>query len=169
MLLKKEGGGKFILVSCENEQDIDRQMVCKKRYSNITTREAKIMKKLMVICFVMFFGLFMASGALAEGHRNAIKAHVDSVVEGINGGKAPTDYKAEDFEPYIFIMEEDGTLLVHPTLQDQSLGEEKYAPVYDALIQATAEGVWVQYEWGGSMKNSYVRKTEDGLIVGSGY
>lgn len=124
------------------------------------------MKKLMVICFVMVFGLFMASGALA-GDRNAIKAHVDSVVENINEGKAPTDYKAEDFEPYIFIMEEDGTLLVHPTLQ--SLAEEKYAPVYNALTQATEEGVWVQYEWGGSMKNSYVRKTEDGLIVGSGY
>ncbi len=126
------------------------------------------MKKLMMICFVMVFGLFMASGSLAAD-RDAIKANVDGIVEAINEGKAPTDYKPDDVDPYAFIMEEDGKLLVHPTLQGQSLAEEKYAPVYNALIQATEDGVWVQYEWGGSLKNSYVRKTEDGLIVGSGY
>ncbi len=121
-----------------------------------------------MVVFIMIFGLFTASAILAADEA-AIAANVDGIVEGINGGKSPTDYKANDFDPYVFIMEEDGALLVHPTLQGQSLGEEKYAPVYEALIQATPEGVWVDYEWGGGPKKSYVRKTESGLIVGSGY
>lgn len=126
------------------------------------------MKKLIMVGFVMVFGLFMASASLAADEA-AIAANVDGIVESINGGKAPTDYNANDFDPYIYIMEEDGMLLVHPTLQGQSLGDEKYAPVYEAVIKATPEGVWVEYEWGGGPKKSYVRKTEGGLIVGSGY
>jgi len=130
--------------------------------------EGKVMKKLMMVCFVAIFGLFMASGALAVDEA-AIAANVDAVVAGIDGGKAPTDYKADEFDPYVYIMEEGGMLLVHPSLQGQSLGEEKYKPVYEAIIQATAEGVWVEYEWGGAMKKAYVKKTQGGLIVGSGY
>lgn len=126
------------------------------------------MKKLMTACIVVFIGLFLASTSLAVDEA-ALAANVNGIVEAIDGGKAPTDFKAEDFDPYIFIMEENGMLIVHPKLQGQSLGDEQYKPVYEALIQATPDGVWVDYEWGGGPKKSYVRKTQGGLIVGSGY
>ena len=65
-------------------------------------------------------------------------------------------------------MEAGGNLIVHPTLAGQSL-KEKAAPVYDAVAKATPEGTWVDYEWQGKMKHSYVKTTKSGLIVGSGY
>ncbi len=130
--------------------------------------EGNIMKKFMMVCFVMVLGLFIASASLAADEA-AIAANVNSIVDGINGGKAPASFKADDFDPYIYIMEEGGMLLIHPKLQGQSLGDEKYKPVYEAIIQATPEGVWVDYEWAGGPKKAYVRKTQGGLIVGSGY
>jgi hypothetical protein len=65
-------------------------------------------------------------------------------------------------------MEEDGMLLVHPSLVGESL-KEKAEPVYTECAKATAEGVWVSYVWKEKPKNTYVRKTTSGLIVGSGY
>jgi hypothetical protein len=130
--------------------------------------EGKIMKKFMMACFVVVLGLFVASASMAADEA-AIAANVNEVVEAINGGKAPTEFKADDFDPYIYIMEEGGMLLVHPSLQGQSLGEEKYKPVYEAIIQATPEGVWVDYDWAGGPKKAYVRTTAGGLFVGSGY
>ncbi len=126
------------------------------------------MKKFMTVSLVMVLSLFIASASFAADEA-AIAANVNGVVEAIDGGKAPTDFKPNDFDPYIYIMEENGMLLVHPSLQGQSLGEEKYKPVYEAIIQATSEGVWVDYEWAGGPKKAYVRKTQGGLIVGSGY
>jgi hypothetical protein len=126
------------------------------------------MKKFMMVCFVMVLGLFIASASMAADEA-AIEANVNGVVDGINGGKAPAEFNAGDFDPYIYIMEEGGMLLVHPSLQGQSLGEEKYKPVYEAIIQSTPEGVWVEYEWAGGPKRAYVRTTQGGLIVGSGY
>jgi hypothetical protein len=127
------------------------------------------MKKFMIVCFVMVFGLFITSASLAGGHEAEVAANVDKIVEQIDGGKAPTEFQAQDYDPYIYIMEEDGKLLVHPTLQGQSLGDEQYKPVYDAITQATRDGVWVEYEWAGGPKKAYVRETEGGLIVGSGF
>jgi hypothetical protein len=126
------------------------------------------MKKFMTVCLVMVFGLFIASVSFAADEAK-VAANVDSVVEQIDGGKAPTEFQAEDYDPYIYIMEEGGNLLVHPTLQGQSLGEEQYKPVYDAITQATRDGAWVEYEWAGGPKKAYVRETEGGLIVGSGF
>jgi hypothetical protein len=54
-------------------------------------------------------------------------------------------------------------------LQGKSLNTDKFKPVYDALIKATPDGVWVEYTWQDAQKKSYVRKTAGGLIVGSGY
>jgi hypothetical protein len=110
---------------------------------------------------------FLATGVLAAD-KAAIKKNVDGIVAGIDGGKMATDFKANDYTPYVFIMEEGGMLLVHPSLAGQSL-KEKAGPVYDAVAKATAEGVWVDYEWKGKHKHSYVKKTHSGLIVGSGY
>jgi hypothetical protein len=42
-------------------------------------------------------------------------------------------------------------------------------PIYEALQAATPEGVWLTYEWGGSEKNTYAKKTSNNLTVGSGY
>jgi hypothetical protein len=69
---------------------------------------------------------------------------------------------------YVFIMEESGNVLVHPSLVGKSL-KEKAAPAYDAVVQVTIESIWVKYEWNGKEKNAYVRKTKTGVIVGSGY
>ena len=65
-------------------------------------------------------------------------------------------------------MEEQGMLLVHPTLTGQSL-KEKAEPAFTACATATADGTWVGYVWKGKQKHTYVRKTKGGLIVGSGY
>ncbi len=126
------------------------------------------MKNAMQICFGLFFGLCVASVSFAADEA-AIQANVDGVVAGIDGGKAATAYSAGDYDPYVFIMEVDGGVIVHPTLQGDTLNSEKFQPVYDALVQATPAGVWVDYEWQGAQKKSYVRNTAGGLIVGSGY
>jgi len=80
------------------------------------------------------------------------------------------DFKsaAKNKPHYVFIMEEDGNLLVHPTLAGKSL-KEKAEPVYTECAKATANGLWVHYLWKNEQKRTYVRKTKSGLIVGSGY
>ncbi|MGE0087197.1 MAG: hypothetical protein AB7S75_22560 [Desulfococcaceae bacterium] len=101
--------------------------------------------------------------------KDIVKKQVDEVVAALDGGK-----KAEDFanaakkDPYVFVMEPGGKLLVHPTLAGQSL-KEKAAPVYNEVAKGTPEGIYVRYEWAGAKKVTYSRKTKDGLIVGSGY
>jgi len=62
-----------------------------------------------------------------------------------------------------------GTMVVHPTKERQSLNTDEFKPVYDALVQSTSDGIWVEYQWGGADKKTYVRTTAGGLIVGSGY
>lgn len=101
--------------------------------------------------------------------KDIVKKQVDEIVAGINGGK-----KAEDFadaahkDPYVFIMEEAGKLLVHPTLVGQSL-KEKAEVVYNEVAKGTPEGAYVRYEWAGANKCTYSRKTQSGLIVGCGF
>jgi hypothetical protein len=116
---------------------------------------------------VFVFGLCLSITVFAAD-KEAIQKNVDGIVAAIDGGKAAADFKANDYEPYVFIMEENGNLIVHPSLTGQSL-KEKAEPVYNAIIKATPEGIWVDYEWQGAMKHSYVRKTGGNLIVGSGY
>jgi signal transduction histidine kinase len=126
------------------------------------------MRNAIRIGFGLLLGLCLAGASFAADEA-AIKANVDSVAEGINGGKDPSGYKAGDYDPYIFVMEADGGVIVHPSLQGESLNTEKFSPVYEALVKATPGGAWVEYEWQGSQKKSYVRETASGLIVGSGY
>jgi signal transduction histidine kinase len=101
--------------------------------------------------------------------KDVVKKQVDEIVDGIDAGK-----KAEDFadaaqkDPYVFVMEAEGKLLVHPTLVGESL-KEKAGPVFDEVAKGTTEGVYVKYEWAGAKKCTYSRKTKSGLIVGSGY
>lgn len=117
---------------------------------------------------LVFLMVFFTSSAVFSADKAAIGKNVDDIVVAIDGGKAATEFKAGDYDPYIFIMEEAGKLIVHPSLAGESL-KEKAAPVYDALAKATPEGVWVDYEWQGKKKHTYARKTKSGLTVGSGY
>jgi len=71
-------------------------------------------------------------------------------------------------DPYVFIMEADGKLIAHPTLQGESL-KEKAEVVYNEVSKGTPEGAFVKYEWAGAKKVTYSRKTGSGLFVGSGY
>ena len=127
------------------------------------------MKRATIISLALILGLCLATGALAAD-KDAIKKQVDDIVVAIDGGKKAEDFKAaaQNKPYYVFIMEQGGMLLVHPSLAGQSL-KEKAEPVYNECSKATADGTWVKYEWKGKGKNTYVRKTKGGLIVGSGY
>jgi len=125
------------------------------------------MKKIAILAVVVILGVCLSLNALAAD-KAAIQQNVDGIVMAIDGGKMASDFKADDYTPYAFIMEENGNLIVHPTLAGQSL-KEKAGPVFDAIAVATPEGTWVEYEWKGAQKHSYVKKTKSGLIVGSGY
>lgn len=127
------------------------------------------MKRVAIICLTLIFSLCLATGALAVD-KDAIKKQVDDIVVAIDGGKMAADFAsaAQNKPYYVFIMEEGGNLLVHPSLVGQSL-KEKAEPVYNECAKATAEGVWVDYVWKEKQKHTYVRKTAGGLIVGSGY
>ncbi|MCL2457762.1 MAG: hypothetical protein FWF31_02735 [Desulfobulbus sp.] len=102
---------------------------------------------------------------LAED-KATIQKNVD-VAAAINSGKEAADYAANAYTPYVFIMAPNGKLIVHPSLANEYF-QEKAEPVYEALLKATSEGIWVSYFWKGAEKQSYVRKTNTDLIVGSG-
>jgi hypothetical protein len=127
------------------------------------------MKRYIVMMLVVVVGLALTS-VVSAGDKDAIKAQVDEIVMAIDGGKMASDFtEAANRKPYyVYIMEMNGILLVHPSLVGQNL-KEKAAPAYDAVVQATPDGTWVQYEWKGKEKNAYVRTTKSGIIVGSGY
>jgi hypothetical protein len=135
--------------------------------NNSKERKTK-MKRAPLVCFAIVVGLFLVTGVFAAD-KDAIKKQVDEVVVAMDAGKTAADFKdAAKKDPYVFIMEKDGKLLVHPSLEGESL-KAKAEPVYNAVAKATPEGVWVDYEWQGKMKHSYVRTTKSQLIVGSGY
>jgi hypothetical protein len=127
------------------------------------------MKKCFLIMLVVVVSLSL-TGIVSAADKDAIKAQVDEIAIAIEGGKPASDFAdaAKKQPHYVFIMEESGNVLVHPSLVGKSLKEEA-APAYDAVVQATLEGNWVMYEWDGKEKNTYVRKTKTGVIVGSGY
>jgi len=127
------------------------------------------MKKAAIISFTLIVGLCLAAGAVAAD-KAVIKKQVDDIVMAIDGGKKVDDFKsaAQNKPYYVFIMEENGNLLVHPSLVGQSL-KEKAEPVYNECAKGTPDGVWVDYVWKGKQKHTYVRKCKSGIIVGSGY
>ena len=106
------------------------------------------MKKYALMMVVLVMGLSLAAGVFAaDADKDAIKMQVDEIVVAIDGGKTAADFKdAAKKEPYyVYIMEEDGTLAVHPSLEGKSL-KEAAAPAYEAVMKATPEGTWVQYD-----------------------
>jgi len=128
------------------------------------------MRRLLLVCLALAVCLSMTVIAFSAADREAIQSNVDQVVAGLNQGNPVEQYQAEATKTpnYVFIMEEDGNMLVHPTLAGQSL-KDSAEPVYNELGKATPEGTWVDYEWEGKQKHTYVRETNEGLIVGSGY
>jgi len=127
------------------------------------------MKKYFLIMLVVVVGL-APTGVVSAADKDAIKAQVDEIAVAIEGGKPASDFMdaAKRKPHYVYIIEENGNVLVHPSLTGENL-KEKAKPAYDAVVQATMEGTWVKYEWKGAEKNAYVRKTKTGVIVGSGY
>jgi hypothetical protein len=127
------------------------------------------MKKYALMMVVMVMGLALAAGVFAAD-KAAIEKQVNDIVMAIDGGKKASDFEsaAQNKPYYVYIMEKDGKLLVHPTLEGKSL-KEAAMPVYEAVSKATKDGTWVTYEWNGAEKNAYVRETDNGEIVGSGY
>ncbi|MFO7496633.1 MAG: hypothetical protein R6X05_13495 [Desulfobacterales bacterium] len=125
------------------------------------------MKKIAILTMAVMFGVCLSFNVFAAD-KDAIQKNVEDIAAAIDGGKAPAEFKANDYDPYAFIMEASGNLIVHPTLAGKNLQEES-APLYDVIIQSTPEGIWVDYEWQGKMKHSYLKTTQSGLIVGSGY
>ncbi len=130
------------------------------------------MKRIAFACMTLVIGLLLVTTVFAvdQAAKDGIKKQVDDIVAAIDGGKKADDFKsAAKQEPYyVFIMEENGNLLVHPSLEGQNL-KTKAEPVFNAVSKATPGGLWVEYEWQGKMKHTYVRKTKSNLIVGSGY
>lgn len=101
--------------------------------------------------------------------QDVIKKKVDEIVALLDSGREPEDfaYAAKD-DPYVFIIEPHGRLLVHPTLVGQNL-KVKAKAVFDLFDQGPSDGEYVRYLWGGGNKFTYFRKTKNGLIVGCGY
>ncbi len=128
------------------------------------------MKRVAVVALGLFLAVCCAGLVFAADKEDDIKSQVDEIAVALEGGKKAEDFtEAANREPYyVFIMKEDGHLLVHPSLSGESL-KEKAEPVYAEVSKATPEGNWVEYVWKDSQKHTYVRKTKDGLIVGSGY
>ncbi len=124
------------------------------------------MKQVLHIFFCMAAYFLLTTGALAAD-KAAIKNNVDAMVAAIDNGKVATSFAADTYTPYAFVMEPSGKLIVHPHLAGEYL-QEKAAPVYSALQQATTEGIWVSYFWKGAEKETYVRRTKSNLTVGSG-
>ena len=103
-----------------------------------------------------------------EAIEKQIKSQVDEVVTALDGGKKAEDFKRLATEPkyFVFIMDQSGKFLVHPDLESLSPSDKGYSQI----MKATPEGRWVEYvDHFHKNKRSYVKKTKEGLIVGSGY
>lgn len=125
------------------------------------------MKRAAILFFILFFGFCVISSAIAADKKE-IEKNVDGIVQTLNQGASPGDINPNDYSPYVFIMKQDGKLLVHPELAGKNL-KDIAKPVYKALINSTKKGTWVDYVWKEKQKHSYVRTTNNNLIVGSGY
>jgi len=128
--------------------------------------KGETMKRIVAILSMLSL-FFVVTGALAID-KVAISTNVEAIVAELDAGKLSTSFKADSYEPYVFILEDGGKLLVHPSLTGESL-KAKAPPVYDALTKADPKGAWIEYEWKGKIKHTYAKRSENNLIVGSGY
>jgi hypothetical protein len=110
---------------------------------------------------------FLVTNAVA-GNLISIEKNVNELIAAIDNGRDPSGFAADAYTPYVFVMENSGLLLVHPTLAGENL-KDKAAPIYEALLRATPEGVWVRYSWRGKEKHTFAKRHGNRLIVASGY
>ena len=129
------------------------------------------MKKILCTSLFLMMGM-MLTGIIGAAEKQEIeqqiKNQVDEVVAAIDSGKKAEDFKIlANKEPYpVFIMEQNGKFLVSSFPE----GVKALKPAYDAMLQATVEGLWVEMKGSsGRVRHNYLKKTKDGLIVGSGY
>ena len=126
--------------------------------------------KRLALMMSMFVVLAFTTSASAAVDKAAIATNVDTIVAMIDAGKDAKEFKSADYEPYAFIMKDNGLMLVHPSLIGVNYAEkENLTPIYNALKTASTDGAWIEYEWKGKTKHSYIKKTKSNLIVGSGY
>jgi len=125
------------------------------------------MKKNLFAGLVLLVGM-MLTGVIFAHEIEQNKILVDEVVAAINNGKKAEDFKdlAKKEPYYVLIMDQNGRFLVHPTYTQLQAWDKD---IFDALLKATTEGLWVSFPWAGGKRHAYVRKTKSGLIVGSGH
>ena len=116
---------------------------------------------------LLMLALFFVANVLAEDKISAEK-NVNEMIALLDSGREASSVAPDAFTPYVFVMDQDGRLLVHPTLAGEDL-KEKARPIYDILLQATPEGLWVEYSWKGKDKRTFIKRYQERLIVASGY
>ena len=116
---------------------------------------------------LLMLALFFVANVLAEDKISAEK-NVSEMIALLESGRDASSVAPDAFTPYVFVMDHDGRLLVHPTLAGEDL-KEKARPIYEILLRATPEGLWVEYTWKGKEKQTFVKRYRDRLIVASGY
>ncbi len=125
------------------------------------------MKRVMLMVVVSLFTLSVPFFAISAD-REAIEKGVLAVVSSGNFDDATCKANAPE-SLYIFIMAEDGQLIVHPKKDEiKNLNTPKYQVIYDQVSKASPEGNWIKYNWDGKEKNTFVKKSGD-KIVGCGY
>lgn len=119
------------------------------------------------LILVLMAAFFFVANVMA-GDRISVERNVDELISAIKNGRDPSGFAPDAYTPYVFVMENNGLLLVHPTLAGENL-KDKAAPIYQALLQATADGIWVHYTWRGKEKQTFAKRYGDRLIIASGY
>lgn len=125
------------------------------------------MKQYSCLLIPVLIMLLLDANLMAED-RMAIQKNVNELATAIDAGKDATSFAADAYTPYVFVMEEGGILLVHPTLAGENL-KEKALPIFEALTKATPAGIWVEYTWKGKEKYTYAKRNKSNLIIASGY
>ena len=112
---------------------------------------------------LLMLALFFVANVLAEDKISAEK-NVSEMIALLDSGREATSIAPDAFTPYVFVMDQDGRLLVHPTLSGEDL-KEKARPIYDILQQATPEGMWVEYSWKGKDKRTFIKRYQGRLSL----
>lgn len=120
------------------------------------------------LCLLMLTAAFLLAANVMAEDRFSIEKNVQELASAIATGKDATGFAADSYTPYVFVMEAAGKLLVHPTLAGENL-QDKALTIYQALSQATPEGVWVTYSWKGKEKHTFAKRLGVNLIIASGY
>jgi hypothetical protein len=116
---------------------------------------------------LLMAAFFFVANVMAED-RIAIEKNVNELIAAIEDGRDPSSVASDAFTPYVFVMDLGGRLLVHPTLAGEDL-KERAKPIYEALLQATPDGLWVKYTWLGKEKFTFAKRCCEDLIIASGY